>query len=400
MSELPTIGVIGAGFVGSAVARGFNLFADVRVYDIDPKRATHKFEETVSSDFVFICLPTPMKSAEGAECDLSIIESFFEQYSHVSYESGEIISRAESPIFIIKSTVPIGTTKKLYEQYRVPIVHNPEFLTARTALIDFITPARNIVGGTVFNCATFDKAEDENRYHHPDAVSKVQKLLLDRFPGAPCLVMSSEESEFVKYMANTFFATKVMFFNEMRMLADKLALDWDSVLEGTMADGRIGKSHYQVPGHDGDWGFGGTCVLPDAEVRIRTKEINDVDWEYENISIQRLYKVFNSEESLQTMVVQIESTNFNCTEIEWKDVEDVMERRIDEDIVILDTEQCTFKCTEDHLIPILRDEKQILIKAKDIKDGDEIFLKEMESTFLEISNEEMENVHQVSGKEN
>jgi len=56
-------------------------------------------------------------------------------------------------------------------------------------------------------------------------------------------------------MANCFFATKVMFFNEMRLLIDKQSLSWDKILEGVMSDGRIGTSHYQVPGHDGEKRF-------------------------------------------------------------------------------------------------------------------------------------------------
>lgn len=253
MSDKPIIGVIGVGFVGRAVARGFNLFADIRTYDLDPNRCTHTFEEVLQSNFVFVCLPTPMLRAAGDDCDLHIIEDFFKG-------ADDYLDGRERPIFVVKSTVPVGTTSRLNEAHpNLPIVHSPEFLTARSALVDFITPARNIVGGELTPAV------------------KVKEMFEKRFPGVPCLVMSSDESEFVKYAANCFFATKVLFFNEMRLLADKVGIDWSNVIDGVMADGRIGTSHYQVPGHDGDWGVGGTCFPKDINAMIRTMEKHGID---------------------------------------------------------------------------------------------------------------------------
>jgi UDPglucose 6-dehydrogenase len=89
--------------------------------------------------------------------------------------------------------------------------------------------------------------------------------------------MSSDESEFVKYAANCFFATKVMFFNEMLLLAEKKGLNWKKIEEGVMSDGRIAKSHFQVPGHDGDKGFGGTCFPKDINALIKTFEAEGLD---------------------------------------------------------------------------------------------------------------------------
>jgi len=260
MKQLPMVGVIGSGgFVGSAVTRGFSTFADVKTYDIDPKKCANTLPETLNSQFVVVCLPTPMDNPEGGDCDLSIVEGFFDE-AHALLVSG--IPFSHDPIFMLKSTVPIGTTRRLNEKYDndIVIVHNPEFLTARCALIDFITPARNIVGG-------------ENE----DGVFEVAELLRNRFPGVPCYEMSSQESEFVKYMANCFFATKVIFFNEMRLLADKKKMDWDTVLEGVLSDGRIGKSHYQVPGHDLSRGYGGACFSKDINALIRTMEAEGLD---------------------------------------------------------------------------------------------------------------------------
>ena len=61
-------------------------------------------------------------------------------------------------------------------------------------------------------------------------------------------------------MCNTFFATKVSFLNEMRLIADKVGANWEDVIEGFVRDGRVGNSHSSVPGHDGKFGFGGKWI--------------------------------------------------------------------------------------------------------------------------------------------
>lgn len=246
------IGVIGNGFVGSAIVRGLNHYFDIKIYDREIKKTVHSFDETIKQDIVFVCLPTPMFK-DTYECDLSYIKNFFT----------DVITCGFNPntIFVIKSTVPIGTTETLCEKFNpLRIIHSPEFLTARTANIDFITPSRNIIGGRAEN-----------------GTDLVKKLYEDRFPGINCLTMSSNESEFIKYFVNTFFATKISFFNEMHLLCSKMNVDWNKILEGVMTDGRIGISHYQVPGHDGDFGFGGTCFPKDINAFIKTFEQNGID---------------------------------------------------------------------------------------------------------------------------
>jgi len=238
------IGVIGNGFVGGAIVQGFNTFKNVLVYDSNPMKSLHTLEEVLKCRYVFICLPTPMVSAEGGESNLSIIEEFF---SSLSFNKDQV--------FIIKSTVPIGTTRRFRDQFNLPnIVHCPEFLTAKNSRIDFICASRNIVGG-------------EKPYSQ-----MVQKLFEERFPGTPVYMTTSDESEMIKYSSNCFFATKIIFFNEIKMLCDSMGMDWDKVLQGVISDGRIGQSHYDVPGHDGEYGFGGTCFPKDINAMIKTME--------------------------------------------------------------------------------------------------------------------------------
>lgn len=249
------IGVIGNGFVGSAVAEGFKHYCDLKIYDSNPAKSPHTLDECLNQDFIFICVPTPMDIKDG-KCDLNYIENTFDSVKNIK----------NNPIFIIKSTVPVGTTSYLKSKFpNLNIIHSPEFLTARTAKIDFITPSRVIVG--------YPK-EFYSKIHK--VPNQVLNLFKERFPGLNYMIMNSEESELVKYTANCFFATKVSFFNEIKLLSDKLGCNFDSLMEGVLSDGRIGISHYQVPGHDGKPGFGGTCFPKDINSLIHTMKDNNI----------------------------------------------------------------------------------------------------------------------------
>jgi len=78
-------------------------------------------------------------------------------------------------------------------------------------------------------------------------------------------------------MNNCFFALKVSFLNEMRILADKCGVQWETAVDGFVRDGRIGHSHLQVPGPDGKFGFGGSCFPKDLRAIIQFAEENGVD---------------------------------------------------------------------------------------------------------------------------
>jgi len=250
MIDSRRVGVIGAGFVGQAVVRGFiDQVPDVRAFDTDIRKTTHTLEEVLECEFIFVCLPTPMEDVEGGRGDISILEKFFDS-----------VPKESKSIFIIKSTVPIGTTRHLSEKTGLKIVHNPEFLTERAAVTDFITGTRQIVGGS-----------------DSWAINEVGQLLKSRFPMCPVFLMKPEESELVKYIANGFLATKIMFFNEAKLLSDKMGLNWDLIMDGVLSDGRIAKSHTSVPGHDGDGGFGGKCFPKDINALIAVMEDHEIE---------------------------------------------------------------------------------------------------------------------------
>ena len=230
------VGVIGNGFVGESQAFAFSPTTDLRIYDIDPLKTTHTLEQINECDFVFVCVPTPMRK-DGSQ-DLSFVEKVFDKASF-------------GPIYIIKSTILPGTTKKLNEIYHnLSIIFSPEFLTERTAKLDMLTQARIILGGEKW------------------MTEKVRLLFEQRFMNRHIIETDSTTAELIKYMNNTFFATKVSIVNEFKLLADKIGADWKTALYGFAADSRIGDSHLHVPGPDGRLGYGGTCFPKDVNALL------------------------------------------------------------------------------------------------------------------------------------
>ena len=230
------IGIVGGGVVGRATARSWlEHVEEVRVYDVVHERATHTLEQVLECEFVFVCLPTP-QIQNSIDCDLSYVTNFFKRME------GSLTS------FILRSTVPIGTTRMLRVNRNLDILHSPEFLTARCAVTDAQLPARNIIGG-----------------QSGESKAKLADLYSLRFPGVPLYLCTSSESEAIKLLVNGFFAVKVAYFNEIYQLVERTGMDWDLVLRAVLSDGRIGHSHTKVPGPDGKYGFGGTCLPKDLD---------------------------------------------------------------------------------------------------------------------------------------
>ncbi len=226
------VGVIGNGFVGEAISFAFSSVSKLYVYDIDPLKSIHELETVHNSDFVFVCVPTPM--FEDGSQDLSYVESVFKKATN-------------KPIYIIKSTILPGTTNQLTKKYSgSKIIFSPEFLTERTAKLDMLTQSRIILGGDI------------------DLCQQVKILFNKRFKSKNIIQTDSKTAELIKYMNNTFFATKVSMMNEFKLLCDKIGANWEDALKGFSSDGRVGDSHLNVPGHDGKLGYGGTCFPKDV----------------------------------------------------------------------------------------------------------------------------------------
>jgi UDPglucose 6-dehydrogenase len=243
--EKINIGIIGFGFVGSSVAYGFSPQtgfdrATIRIYDKDSSKSTHSLGSVLdNSDFIFLSVPTP--SNPDGSINISILHGVLEEVNNHGTKDGCIM--------LVRSTITPGTTRSFQEKYKnIVFVFNPEFLTERSAKFDFINQSRFILGG------------------EPTNTSKVANLFRIRFgDSTPTIETNFETAEFVKYMNNCYYATKVSFMNEMRLIADKSNVDWSVAVDGFVRDGRIGHSHLSVPGPDGRFGFGGSCFPKDIQ---------------------------------------------------------------------------------------------------------------------------------------
>ena len=267
------VGIIGNGFVGNAVYQNVRDKAETKVYDVDRNRSLNTFEEVLQQEYIFVCVPTPMK--KDGSCDLSILEKLFEDISNKDLEL------FEERTFIIKSTVPIGTTKKLVEKYPLLwIVHNPEFLTARNAVSDLAEADRTVIGGKSLLTSRVAQLYWGYVYYGEDH---------------NIIQCSSDESEAIKYFSNTFLAYKVAYFNKVYDVCEKLGMDYKNLRKGITTDPRIGESHTQVPGIDNDRGFGGTCFPKDLNSLI-------TQFEERNINCDMLKEVWLYNESIRTVI--------------------------------------------------------------------------------------------------
>lgn len=254
MSNTFKIGIIGQGFVGSAIYQGLKNFYEVKTYDIDKEKCNSTHQEVcLDSDIIFVCIPTPMR--KSGECDTRILESVVNKID----KTCETLN--VKPILVVKSTVPPGTTEKLGKSTasNLDVCFSPEFLTEANSFDDFKNQTRIIIGGP------------------RPATGKIKQMFRKAFPTIPIVKTGTKTAEMVKYFTNCFLASKVTFANEMYDICKSSEIDYDKVTEYALYDTRIGKSHLMVPGPDGDRGFGGHCFPKDLQAMMFYAENLEVD---------------------------------------------------------------------------------------------------------------------------
>ena len=245
------IGIIGQGFVGNAIYQKLKKYYKVFTYDIQAKLCNSDLDEVLNRcKIIFVCLPTPMN--KDGSCNLDILDNTLETINKASAD-------VEGRIVVIKSTIIPGSTHNFQLKYRyVDLVFNPEFLTEANAVDDFENQTRLLLGGP------------------KRATTKIKQIFSAAFRKTPRIIKTdAKTAELVKYVTNTFLATKVSFANEIYQLCESLDLDYDKIIEYATLDPRLGDSHWGVPGPDGDFGFGGHCFPKDLAAIIEiTKENN------------------------------------------------------------------------------------------------------------------------------
>ncbi|HAZ11914.1 MAG: UDP-glucose 6-dehydrogenase [Bdellovibrionales bacterium GWA2_49_15] len=271
------VSVIGTGYVGLVTGTCFaELGHHVTCIDIDEKKIqilrdgkcpiyepglqelidrnvkarrlafANDYSSVASSKTVFLAVGTP--SQENGDADLSYLREAAITVAKTLDENG---------IVVIKSTVPVGTSKEIKEligkhtRSKFHLVSNPEFLKEGTAVEDFMRPDRVIIG-----------------HADPEAALVMEELYAPLVrQGNPIFKMSNLSAEVAKYAANCFLATKISFINEIAKFCDLSGADIEEVRRGIMSDKRIG-SHFLYPGP----GYGGSCFPKDVKALVSTAQ--------------------------------------------------------------------------------------------------------------------------------
>jgi UDPglucose 6-dehydrogenase len=271
------ISVIGTGYVGLIQSVGLSkLGFNVTGIDIDERKVkklnsgistlyeeqleeelklfinenlkfTSSYESVYDSDIVFLCVGTPQDDFGNA--DLKFLYSAVESLKKYIGDKYKTV--------VIKSTVPVGTCrkiKKILKDYPVEVISNPEFLREGIAFKDFFEPERIVLG-----------------FENPENIesTKLLKRVYSHFEkkGVPFVISSWETSELIKYASNAFLATKISFINEISKFSDIVGADIKTVGEAMGMDDRIGPKFLNA-----GIGYGGSCFPKDVKALAKQFE--------------------------------------------------------------------------------------------------------------------------------
>ena len=234
------LGIIGKGFVGSAVAHGFDKDCDQVI--VDPKYTDNEITDVLDCKLVFVCVPTPPN--EDGSINVDIVNDVLIELSMRDYKG----------VVVVKSTIIPDYLHEFKKEFDLKIVYNPEFLTEANANEDFKNPPFQVFGGKWRDCEVVEKA-----YLRYSSVRIV-----------PTFKVDLTTASLLKYTINSWLATKVTFFNELNQLHElgSSMVSWEQFTDMLSRDDRMGNSHMKVPGPDGEPGFGGHCFPKDTEALL------------------------------------------------------------------------------------------------------------------------------------
>jgi UDPglucose 6-dehydrogenase len=234
-------GVIGVGVVGGAMLRSFQekTSGQETIVGYDKYKKIGSLEDVLDAEMVFLSLPT-LYSEEMKSYDKTSINEVCEQLEAANYKG----------LVVIKSTVEPTTVDTLAKKWSLSLVHNPEFLTAKTAYEDFHEQKHIVIGSTTTT--------------NPSRVDALVQFYNKYYPDADITLCTATESESIKIFCNTFYAVKIQYFNELYLLCQKTGANYDFVVSSMIKNNWINPMHTKVPGTDGQLGFGGMCFPKDT----------------------------------------------------------------------------------------------------------------------------------------
>ena len=238
------VSIIGLGFVGSSMYESFQQKGiNVIGYDKYKDGGIGTLCDCIETEIMFLCLPTQYSNETGEYDKSSIIDVL-----------RELVISEYNGLIVLKSTIEPETTVKMYNMFKEPyhlnLLHNPEFLTAKTALHDFHNQ-EHIVLGKHIDCKQ-------------ELVDNLEKLYKTHYPNAEISQCNSNESECMKIFVNNFYASKIQLFNEYYALCQKSNIDYNNVKDLMLKNKWINPMHTNVPGTDGKLSYGGYCFPKDT----------------------------------------------------------------------------------------------------------------------------------------
>uniref|UniRef100_A0A6C0HGB4 UDP-glucose/GDP-mannose dehydrogenase dimerisation domain-containing protein n=1 Tax=viral metagenome TaxID=1070528 RepID=A0A6C0HGB4_9ZZZZ len=245
------VGICGCGFVGNAILQFLLTQFGITLRVYDKYKNLNKFEWLLNSDILFICLPTNYDE-KIKTYDMTEIDSTLNELSKQNFTG----------IILMKSTVlPTYCSDKNKVYPNLNIIHNPEFLSASTAVVDFSNQTHIILGHTTQSISY---------------INTVQHFYKKLFPLADISVCTSEESAIAKLACNSFYATKIHYFTEVYLLCDKMNIPYNTIKELMLKNGWIDSHHTNVPGHDNRISFGGACFPKDINAFAQYMIANEI----------------------------------------------------------------------------------------------------------------------------
>ena len=269
------IAVAGTGYVGLSIATLLSQHHHVTAVDIVPEKVDliNSRKSPIQDEYIEKYLAEKeldlIATLDGAsayrDADFVVIaaptnydpkKNFFDT-SHVEEVIDLVREVNPDAVMVIKSTIPVGYCRSLYERYGkdLRLLFFPEFLRESKALYDNLYPSR-IIAGIPSADLTSDREGLEGAAHAFAGLLQEGALKED----IDTLYMGMTEAEAVKLFANTYLALRVSYFNELDTYAEMKGLDTKSIIDGVCLDPRIG-SHYNNP----SFGYGGYCLPKDTK---------------------------------------------------------------------------------------------------------------------------------------
>lgn len=231
--DIQTIGIVGYGYVGRAVHAGFDQ-PNTQHIICDPKHSSTTLQQLIEQQpsVIFVCVPTN-------DLEFTELNETLDTIERSSYDG----------VVVVKSTVLPHVIKDR------DVVVNPEFLTQRTSTQDFINPELLVLGG--------DKSSNVKwLYQIHSSVRSKHIILTDKI--SACMI---------KYMMNCFYATKICFMNEMQQVIQSVGANQDDIKRALKIHPWMGTHHFDVPGPDGEYGFGGACLPKDIQMFAESYDV-------------------------------------------------------------------------------------------------------------------------------